>query len=301
MTNDELREPDEPLPAVDGRATGVTSRSAVELVDTHCHLDYHKLAPEIDDIVARAIAAGVSRMIIPALDLDSVRAALTLADRFEAIYAAVGVHPNSAAGWQDEWIDELRASARREKVVAIGEIGLDYYWDKTTPEIQHRAFTRQLELAGDLNLPVIVHNREASADTLRFLADSPLAGRERAGVLHSFAGDWAFAKQLLDLGFYIGFTGPLTYKKANELRDVAGRVPLDRILIETDSPYQTPEPHRGQRNEPAYVRLVAERLAEVRGRPLEEIAAITTANAERLFRLSTTDHGRQTTGRLMTD
>jgi TatD DNase family protein len=249
-------------------------------------LDYHKLTPDIDEIVARAIAAGVTRMIIPALDLDSGRATLALAGRFAEIYAAVGVHPNSAAGWQDEWIDELRASARREKVVAIGEIGLDYYWDKTAPDIQHRAFALQLELAGQLDLPVIVHNRESSADTMRLLAGSPRAGADRAGVLHSFAGDWSFAKQILDLGFYIGFTGPLTYKKADELRDVASRVPLDHILIETDSPYQTPEPYRGKRNEPAYVRLVAERLAELRGLPLEEVARVTTANAERLFRLT---------------
>ncbi len=264
----------------------MTDEQRPTLVDTHCHLDYHKLASDIDDIVARAVEAGVTRMIIPALDLDSVKATLELAERFDEIYAAVGVHPNSAADWQDKWIDPLRTAARREKVVAIGEIGLDYYWDKTPADIQHRAFALQLDLAGELGLPAIVHNREADADTLRFLAASPLAGRERAGVLHSFAGDWAFAKQILDLGFYIGFTGPLTFKKADELRDVAARVPLDRILIETDSPYQTPEPYRGKRNEPAYVRFVAQRLAEERGRSLEEIAAITTANAERLFGLT---------------
>jgi TatD DNase family protein len=280
VTSDELRGQSERLSTVGDRP------SAVTLVDTHCHLDFHTLAPDIDAVIARAVAAGVSRMIIPALDLDSIRATLALARRFREIYAAVGVHPNSAAGWLDEWIGTLRASAGQEKVVAVGEIGLDYYWHKTPPEIQHRAFALQLELAGVLGLPVIVHNREASADTLRMLGASPLAGRDRAGVLHSFAGDWAFAKQILDLGFYIGFTGPLTYKKAHELRDVASRAPLDRILIETDSPYQTPEPFRGQRNEPAYVCLVAERLAELRGLPLEEIARITTANAERLFHLT---------------
>lgn len=269
-------------------AIGAADGSLV-LVDTHCHLDFHTLAPDIDAVIARATAAGVRHMIIPALDLDSVRETLALADRFAGVWAAVGVHPNSAAGWRDEWIDELRAAARHQKVVAIGEIGLDNYWDKTLPEVQHRAFALQLELAGECGLPAIVHNREAAADTLRLLVASPLAGRERAGVLHSFAGDWALAERVLDLGFYIGFTGPLTYKKADSLRDVAGRAPLDRILIETDSPYQTPEPHRGKRNEPAYVRLVAERLAELRGLSPAEIGNITTANAHRLFGL-TADH-----------
>jgi TatD DNase family protein len=169
--------------------------------------------------------------------------------------------------------------------VAIGEIGLDYYWHETPPEVQHHAFALQLELAGELGLPAIVHNRDASADTVRFLAASPLAGSERAGVLHSFAGDWSLARQVLDMGFYIGFTGPLTFKKAEDLRHIAARVPLDRILVETDSPYQTPEPYRGKRNEPAYVHYVAQRLADVRGLPLEQIAAITTANAVRLFGL----------------
>jgi TatD DNase family protein len=244
------------------------------------------LAPDVEAVVKRAVEAGVTRMIVPALDPESVKATLALAGRFEEIFAAVGVHPNSAVGWRDEWIDDLRASAYREKVVAIGEIGLDYYWDKTPVDVQHRAFTLQLELAREVDLPVIVHNRAANADTVRLLAASPRASVDGAGVLHSFAGNWALAEQLLDLGFYIGFTGPLTYKKADDLRDVASRVPLDRLLIETDSPYQTPEPYRGKRNEPAYVRLVAERLAELRSLPLEEIAAITTANAERLFRLT---------------
>lgn len=281
MTSNELR-------GQEGQRSAVGSQlSPPTLVDTHCHLDFRTLVPDVETVVARAVAAGVSRMIIPALDLDSVRATLALAGRFAEIYAAVGVHPNSATGWRDEWIGELRTFARHEKVVAIGEIGLDYYWDKTPPEIQHRAFALQLQLAGELGLPVIVHNREASADTLRFLAASPLAGIDRPGVLHSFAGDWAFAEQILALGFYIGFTGPLTYKKADELRDVASRAPLDRILIETDSPYQTPEPHRGKRNEPAYVRLVAQRLAELRGLSLEDIARTTTINAERLFQLTT--------------
>lgn len=240
----------------------------------------------------RAAEAGVGRLIVPAIDLDNTRAVLALAERFEGIYAAVGVHPNSAAGRQDDWLDELRDFARHRKVVAIGEIGLDYYWDKTPPDIQRRAFFLQLALAAELALPVIIHNREASTDVIEQLADSPLKGSERPGVLHSFSGDWAMAEAALEMGFYLGFTGPLTYKNADQLREIAARVPLDRILIETDSPYLTPQPFRGRRNEPAYVRLVAERLAELRGQSLEDIARITTANAERLFNIPLETGGR---------
>ncbi|MBP6015976.1 MAG: TatD family hydrolase [Candidatus Promineofilum sp.] len=268
----------------DSFAAGMV-RSAAGLVDTHCHLDVNSFAADRDEVVARAGAAGVGRIIVPAIDLGNTGAVLELAARIEGVYAAVGVHPNSAAGWQDDWIDELRRLAARPEVVAIGEIGLDYYWDKTPPKIQHHALARQLELAHELSLPVIIHNREANEDTLAQLAASPLRGDERPGVLHSFSGDWAMAEAALAMGFYLGFTGPLTYKKADEMRAVATRAPLERLLIETDAPYLTPQPYRGKRNEPAYVRLVAERLAELRGLPVEEIVHITTTNAERLFQL----------------
>ncbi len=282
------------------------------LVDTHCHLDFESFAEEVEAVVARAAEAGVTRIIVPGLDLDNAPAVLALAERFPGVYAAVGVHPNSAAGWRDEWIDALRELAQHDKVVAIGEIGLDYYWDKTPPPTQHQALTAQLELAVELGLPVIIHNRDASEDVLRLLTavaqgsrdegarfQVPGAREERSsltpgtwnlepalrGVLHSFAADWATAEAALGLGFYLGFTGPLTYKKADELRAIAARVPLDRVLIETDAPFLAPHPFRGKRNEPAHVRLVAERLAEVRGVSLADVAAATTANAQALFRL----------------
>lgn len=262
-----------------------SSSSHVSLVDTHCHLDFASFADDAAEVVARAADAGVTRLIVPALDLGNLAAVLALSDRFLGVYAAVGVHPNSAAGWDDAWLDTLRAAAAHPKVVAIGEIGLDYYWDKTPVTTQHRAFVRQLALAAELELPVIVHNREASADVMRLLAASPLAGQERPGVLHSFSADWATAKVALALGFYLGFTGPLTYKKADDLRSVASRARLERILIETDAPFLAPHPFRGRRNEPAYVRFVAERLADLRELPIETIGQMTTANAERLFRL----------------
>ena len=259
------------------------------LFDTHCHLDFESFHDDIEAVVERAAAAGVTRIIVPGLDLDNAPAVLGLAERFPGVYVAVGVHPNSAAGWRDEWISQLRDLAQHDKVVAIGEIGLDYYWDKTPPATQKRALTQQLELAAELGLPVIIHNRDASEDVVRLLSElvtrhSSLVTPLR-GVLHSFSADWLTAEAALVLGFYLGFTGPLTYKKAGDLRAIAARVPLDRVLIETDAPFLAPHPFRGQRNEPAYVRLVAERLAEVRGVSLAEIAAATTTNALELFQL----------------
>jgi len=246
------------------------------------------LLEDIEAVVARAAEAGVTRMIVPSLDLDNAPAVLALAERFHGVYAAVGVHPNSAAGWRDEWIAALRDLAGHAKVVAIGEIGLDYYWDKTPPATQHRALAAQLDLAAELGLPVIIHNRDASADVL---AQLTAAGQRRPpsgdsappGVLHSFSASQETAKAALALGYTLGFTGPLTYKKADDLRAIAATAPLDRIVVETDAPFLAPEPYRGRRNEPAHVRLVAERLAELRGLPFAEVAQATTANAWRLF------------------
>lgn len=253
------------------------------LVDTHCHLDFERFDEDREAVVARAAAAGVQAIIVPALDLDNAQAVLQLTEQYPRVFAAVGVHPNSAAGWQDEWIDSLRGLAQREKVVAVGEIGLDYYWDKTPAGTQQQAFAAQLRLAAELELPVIVHNREASEDVLRLLAASPLAGRERPGVLHSFSASWQTAEIALGMGFYLGFTGPLTFKKADELRGIAARAPADRLLVETDAPFLAPQPRRGKRNEPANVRFVAQKLAEVRGVEAALMAEVTTANAARLF------------------
>ncbi|MDT8306813.1 MAG: TatD family hydrolase [Anaerolineae bacterium] len=253
------------------------------LVDTHCHLDFDRFDGDRDAVVARAAAAGVTRVIVPSLDLENAGAVLRLAERYDAIYAAVGVHPNSASGWQPAWLDAIRTLARHDKVVAIGEIGLDYYWDRTPIATQHAAFAAQLALAAELELPVIVHNREASEDVLRLLAESPLAGRAEPGVLHSFSAPLAVAEEALAAGYYLGFTGPLTFPKAGELRAIAAATPPERLLVETDAPFLAPQAHRGKRNEPAYVALVAEQLAALHGKRAEEMAAQTTANARRLF------------------
>jgi TatD DNase family protein len=253
------------------------------LIDTHCHLDFNRFDGDRDAVIARATAAGVTRIIVPAIDLANAPVVLALADRYPAVFAAVGVHPNSAAGWQDSWIDALREWAGHQKVVAIGEIGLDYYWDRTPPETQHRALTAQLALAADLDLPVILHNREADADILRLLADSPLRNKDRPGVLHSFSSEWDTAQKALDMGYYLGFTGPVTFPKADALRRVAGRVPLERLLVETDAPFLAPQARRGRRNEPAYVAYIADQIALLREIDRKTVDRVTTENVARLF------------------
>lgn len=253
------------------------------LVDTHCHLDFDRFDEDRDDVVARAAAAGVTRIIVPSLDLQNAPTVLGLADRYPGVYAAVGVHPNSAAGWQDSWLDTLRELARHPKVVAIGEIGLDYYWDKTPAEVQHHALQQQMALAAELDLPVILHNREADEDTVRMLTDSPLRQRGRPGVLHSFSTTWEVAEQVLEMGYFIGCTGPVTYPNADELREVMARVPIDRLLLETDAPFLAPQTQRGRRNEPAYVVDIAAKIAEVRSIKPAVIAAMTTENVACLF------------------
>lgn len=253
------------------------------LIDTHCHLDFNRFDDDREAVIHRAAQAGVSRIIIPAIDLQSCSAVLRLLDRYEGLYGAVGVHPNSSAGWQDGWIAQFRHFAQHPKVVAIGEIGLDYYWNKSPKEVQHQALRLQLELAAELELPVILHNRESDEDVVQLLAESPLNGRPNPGVLHSFSSTWAVAQRVLAMGFYLGFTGPVTYKTADSLRAVVAQTPLDRILVETDAPFLAPQQHRGQRNEPAYVALIADRLAAVKGLETAVFARHTTANAERLF------------------
>lgn len=253
------------------------------LIDTHCHLDFERFDVDREAVVKRALEAGVSQIVVPAVNLENCTAVLKLADQYSGVWAAVGVHPNSTAEWQDDWIDTIRDFAQHAKVVAIGEIGLDYYWDKAPKEVQQRALSSQLELAAELDLPVIIHNRESSEDVIKLLAASPLAGRGRPGVLHSFSADWDIASAALEMGYYLGFTGPVTFKKADDLRRVAAQTPLERILVETDAPFLTPQQYRGKRNEPAYVAYVAERIAALHGLETAVFAQQTTVNAHTLF------------------
>lgn len=258
-----------------------------QLIDTHCHLDFEMYDADRPEVIERAAAAGVVRILNPAIDAVTGAGILELADAHPAIFAAVGIHPNSTASFQPGDLAPIEAQANHPRVVAIGEIGLDYYRDWSPPAQQRNAFEAQLELAARRSLPVIIHNREASADVLAVLETwvrtLPDSLRARPGVLHSFSAPWQEAEKALALGFYLGFTGPVTYKKAHELRQVAERVPLDRLLVETDGPFLTPHPHRGQRNEPAYVRFVAERIAALHGISTDALAEATTHNALALF------------------
>lgn len=253
---------------------------SLRLIDTHAHLALAQFDADREQAIARAAAAGVARLVEIGYDLPSSRAAVALAEAHPQIFAVVGVQPNHAHELAEGWQAEVRALCAHPKVIAVGEIGLDYHWMKAPPEVQERIFRAQLALAREVGLPVVIHTREASDDTVRILAD---AARGQPVIMHSFSGDWAFATACLELGCMLSFSGPVTFAKAVELHEVARRAPLDRLLTETDSPYLAPHPYRGKRNEPAYVRLVAERLASLRGQPLEHVAAQVWANAERIF------------------
>ncbi len=251
------------------------------LFDTHCHLDAGAFDPDRDAVWARAQHAGVEWLVNPAYDLPSCRRAIELAGQHAHIYAAVGIHPNDCATFEND-LPALRALIGQPKVIAIGEIGLDYYWDRTTPAQQAAAFVAQLALAREFNLPVIVHCRDAYADTLALLEAHAQGMRV---VLHAFAGRMEHAERALAQGWHIGIGGPVTYRKAENLREVAGAISLDRMLLETDSPYLPPHPHRGRRNEPAYIALVAESVSQVRGVSFSRVADATTAAAMTFFGL----------------
>ncbi len=258
-------------------------------IDTHMHL--HTAHFDLDRIAVleRATAAGVACMIEIGYDLPSSQAALALATRYAPIYAVVGIQPNYVHQAPPDWLTQVRALAQHPKVVAIGEIGLDYYWNHASHAQQEAFFLAQLALARDLQLPVVIHSRDAQEDTLRVLRAATYGRNERAkqagvpGVLHSFSGNWDHARACLDLGFLLSFSGPVTFARAHDLHDVARRTPLECILTETDSPYLSPHPYRGQRNEPARVQLIAERLASLRDMPLPDLAAAVWANAHAVF------------------
>jgi TatD DNase family protein len=246
------------------------------------HLHVPQFDQDRDATIARAGAAGIARMIEIGYDLVSSRAAIDLAERSPQIFAVVGIQPHYAAAAGDEWLAEIRRLAAHPKVVAIGEIGLDYFHDRAPHDQQERLFREQLALARELDMPVVIHSRDAQADTIRILRD---AARGQPGIMHSFSGDWAYAEACLEVGFHLSFSGPVTFAKAAELHEVARRAPLDRILTETDSPYLAPHPLRGRRNEPSNVRVIAERLAALRELPLTELAAAVWANAKTIFKL----------------
>ena len=254
------------------------------LFDTHAHLHGPEFALDLDAVLARARAAGIVGMVTIGTDGETNPAAVALAERLPDVYATVGIHPHDAASATEADWDALEALARGSaKVVALGEMGLDFFRNLSPRDVQETVFRRQLGLARRLGKPVIVHCRDAHADTLAILADEKVA--ETGGVMHCFSGDVAVARRCLDLGLLISLAGPVTYKNARALPDVARFVPEDRLVMETDCPYLPPQPHRGQRNEPAYVALTAARVAELRVMDPGELAAATTRNAVSLFKL----------------
>jgi TatD DNase family protein len=259
------------------------------LIDTHCHINLHQYDADRDAVLERAAAAGVTRIIIPAIDLETSIQIVPMTEKYPNLYVAVGVHPNDVGEFNESTTSQLAKLSKHPKVVSVGEIGLDYHWNNFPRETQIAAFEAQLALASQLQLPVIIHNRDASEDVMAVLEtwarDLPPVLKERPGVLHSFSGTPEIAERALNIGFYLGFTGPITFKKAEETRAIAASTPLNRILVETDGPYLTPVPYRGKRNEPAYIPYIVEQIAAVKGIDREEIGQATTQNAERLFKL----------------
>jgi len=286
----------------------------VKFTDTHCHLDFNKFDEDREAVIQRAIEAGVTRILIPALGLESSSAVIKLAESHPNLYAALGFHPTELDKWNESSIDNLRSLilphpeslSRRErgwgegKIVAIGEIGLDYYWVKESDKRaqQREVLKQQLKLAQEVNRPAVIHMREendawfgqASIDLLEIISEwheelrtknHPLV--EKPGVLHSYNGNLETARKAIALNFYLGVTGPVTYKNAEEKRQIVRQLPLERLLIETDSPFLTPVPQRGKRNEPAFVAYIADKIAEIHMTTREQVAEITTVNAARLF------------------
>lgn len=255
--------------------------NSITLIDTHTHLNDDKFALDLDEVIQRANEAGVERIIVCGYDLQSSRDAIDLACKFDCVYATVGVHPHDAKSYDKEVEDAIVELSSHPKNLAIGEIGLDFHYDFSPRDKQAAAFEAQIDLAASLDLPIVVHSRESNPEVMNILRSR--AADISGGVFHCFSGDSDFAKSVLDIGFYIGIDGPVTYKASKKLRDVVGMCPLDRLLIETDCPYLTPVPFRGKRNEPAYVRYVAEEIALIKGLALHDIASATTRNAMRLF------------------
>ncbi len=252
----------------------------MRLFDTHAHYDSGSFNADRLEVLSSMPAQGVELILNPGCDLDSSRTAVELAQRFPFVYAAVGVHPSDCGPWEDSWLEELRALAAHPKVKAVGEIGLDYYWkDNPAHDFQQSVFHAQLELAEELGLPVIVHDREAHRDCLETVKAHPGV----TGVYHCYSGSLEDAKTLVKLGWMLSFTGVVTYKNARKSLEVIDWLPMNRIMIETDSPYLTPEPFRGQRNDSGKVYRVAETIGQVKNLPVEEVAQITLQNGKRFF------------------
>lgn len=251
------------------------------LFDTHAHLNAEQFNEDLPEVIQRAKEEGVETIVVVGFDRPTITKAMEICDQYDFIYASIGWHPVDAIDMTDEdlaWIEELSS---HPKVVALGEMGLDYYWDKSPKSVQKEVFRRQIQLAKKVKLPIIIHNREATADIVTILKEE--GASEVGGIMHCYSGSVEVAKECLEMNFYISLGGPVTFKNARKPKEVAEAVPLNKLLIETDCPYLAPHPYRGKRNEPSYVKLVAEQIAELKGISYEEVAKQTTSNAKKLF------------------
>ena len=266
----------------------------IRLIDTHAHLDFPEFSQDVASVLERASEMGVVEVVTIGIDLASSRSAVELAKRYPQIHAAVGIHPHGARHLEEETLAELAALAREKEVVAVGEIGLDYYRDRQPRDVQRLCMRQQLELACRENLPAMFHIREAYDDFLKIVPDyaSSLPG----AVMHCFSGDWEVARRCLDLGFHLSIPGTVTFPNAAIQQEVVRRAPLDRLLLETDAPFLAPVPFRGKPNEPSFVYYTAKKIAELRGCPLHEVSSRTTSNAHRVFRLDNHEDAKHAGG-----
>ncbi|QTD40221.1 TatD family hydrolase [Sporosarcina sp. Te-1] len=253
-------------------------------IDTHVHLNVDQYEEDLEEVIQRALDANVTKMVVIGFDRKTIEKAMELTEAYPFIYAVVGWHPVDAIDCTEEDLQWIESLAKHPKVVGIGEIGLDYYWDKSPKDVQQQLFRKQIHLARKVELPIIIHNREATADVVRILKEE--GAREVGGIMHCFSGSVETARECIDMNFMISLGGPVTFKNAKMPKQVATDIPLEHLLIETDAPYLAPHPNRGKRNEPAYVTLVAEEIARLKNVPVEEIAETTTRNALKLFGIS---------------
>lgn len=253
------------------------------LFDTHTHLNVRHFKEDEADVIQRAKEAGVSQMAVVGFDEETIKRALELSQAYDGIYPVIGWHPTEAGSYTDQVEETLINQIQKNKIAMMGEMGLDYHWMEDPKEIQEEAFRRQIRVAKELNIPITIHNRESTEDVYRILKDEHI--EDIGGIMHSFNLDPEWMERFLDLNMHISFSGVLTFKNANEVKESAKLVPLDKVLIETDAPFLSPQPYRGKRNEPSYVRFVAEELAALRDMTLKEMGKITTDNANRLFGL----------------
>ncbi|MEH7650572.1 TatD family hydrolase [Bacillus safensis] len=254
------------------------------LFDTHAHLNAEQYNEDLEQVIERAKSEKVEKIVVVGFDRPTITRAMELIEEYDFIYAAIGWHPVDAIDMTDEDLAWIKDLSQHEKVVAIGEMGLDYYWDKSPKDVQKEVFRRQIALAKEVNLPIVIHNRDATEDVGTILKEEGAA--EVGGIMHCFTGSLETAKACMEMNFYISFGGPVTFKNAKKPKEVVKEIPSDRLLIETDCPYLTPVPFRGKRNEPSYVKYIAEQIAELREISFEELAELTTKNAKKVFRIN---------------